>query len=414
MKRRIHRKSRNGCRECKRRHIQCDESKPNCSYCTTVGCGCVYAETQGVSKVSPKGSSGQDTAASRSGVSAAAAIAPPPAPLTPLAQNQTTAPGCSRISRYAQTESHPFQADGDVNLAQMELILHFTLTSALPEVDESLAASVTELISQKCLEEPYLLCQIMAISSRHLAIERPQHYQGYFRQAVQLQSKGIQLFQKSQTSERHGHVAAMLYSSILNRHCLVDALANRGGDFPSFLHRFVQYTRLKKGSRILTAESWRRLRQSELSPLLEWGTLDLDLPTRGHDCDQLRSLISTTSGLTPVARESCRAAMHYIQLGLDQIANATPTRNTYQMAFSWCIFIPDQYCAQLEQLNPAAVAILGWYAILLHHARHLWQIGDSGVFILGAVREYLGAEWAHWLEGPNAAISQQSLSNTSI
>lgn len=292
----------------------------------------------------------------------------------------------------------------------MELVLHFTLAIGIPEVGEILAQSVAGLISQECLKEPYLLHQVMAISSRHLALERPQLHDVYFRQALQLQSKGIALFQDSKTGERDNYVAAILYSSILNRHCLADALANREGGFPAFLHRFVQCARLKKGSRSLTGSSWTQLQQSPLSPLLEWGRSDLELPVRGHDCDELRSLITITPGLDPLARESCRTAVHYIQVGLDQITSAATGKNKHQMAFSWNVFIPDEYCTLLQELNPVAIAIMGWYAILLHHARHLWQISDAGSFIINSVHGYLGAEWAHWLERPTASISDSARS----
>ncbi|KAL6239483.1 hypothetical protein BDW75DRAFT_198300 [Aspergillus navahoensis] len=43
--RRHHRKSRNGCAECKRRRIKCDEVKPSCSRCILTTQICVYAAT---------------------------------------------------------------------------------------------------------------------------------------------------------------------------------------------------------------------------------------------------------------------------------------------------------------------------------------------------------------------------------
>ncbi|KAL4902334.1 hypothetical protein BDW74DRAFT_180836 [Aspergillus multicolor] len=43
--RRRHRKSRNGCAECKRRRIKCDETKPSCSRCILTMQKCIYAST---------------------------------------------------------------------------------------------------------------------------------------------------------------------------------------------------------------------------------------------------------------------------------------------------------------------------------------------------------------------------------
>ncbi|KAK1237290.1 hypothetical protein MKX08_002915 [Trichoderma sp. CBMAI-0020] len=41
-RRRHHTRSRNGCRECKQRHIRCDEQKPYCTNCLVHGRGCHY------------------------------------------------------------------------------------------------------------------------------------------------------------------------------------------------------------------------------------------------------------------------------------------------------------------------------------------------------------------------------------
>ncbi|RAH66142.1 Zn(II)2Cys6 transcription factor domain-containing protein [Aspergillus aculeatinus CBS 121060] len=42
MPRKSHRKSRNGCRTCKSRHVKCDEMKPECSNCLNHSVQCVY------------------------------------------------------------------------------------------------------------------------------------------------------------------------------------------------------------------------------------------------------------------------------------------------------------------------------------------------------------------------------------
>ncbi|KAH6972030.1 hypothetical protein BKA56DRAFT_593564, partial [Ilyonectria sp. MPI-CAGE-AT-0026] len=38
--RRSHRKSRNGCRVCKSRHMKCDETRPACINCSVTGRHC--------------------------------------------------------------------------------------------------------------------------------------------------------------------------------------------------------------------------------------------------------------------------------------------------------------------------------------------------------------------------------------
>ncbi|KAL8303562.1 hypothetical protein RB600_007154 [Gaeumannomyces tritici] len=40
--RRYHQRSRNGCQQCKTRHVRCDSGKPVCENCRRMGVGCVY------------------------------------------------------------------------------------------------------------------------------------------------------------------------------------------------------------------------------------------------------------------------------------------------------------------------------------------------------------------------------------
>lgn len=45
-KRKFHKKSKNGCDNCKRRRVKCDEYKPNCKKCQNMGLSCVYTPPQ--------------------------------------------------------------------------------------------------------------------------------------------------------------------------------------------------------------------------------------------------------------------------------------------------------------------------------------------------------------------------------
>ncbi|CAG7973634.1 unnamed protein product [Penicillium salamii] len=51
--RKSHTKSRNGCKTCKRRHIRCDETFPQCRNCTKHNCRCDYQDTTAAQGASP-------------------------------------------------------------------------------------------------------------------------------------------------------------------------------------------------------------------------------------------------------------------------------------------------------------------------------------------------------------------------
>lgn len=293
--------------------------------------------------------------------------------------------------------------DEPVNVTHAELAMHFSMATMSPELDASLVETGTRAVIGEAVKSPFLLYECMAVSARHLSILRPERYSFFLRQSVQLQTKAIAMYNATKFDESNC-VASVLFSSILNRHALIDVLANRDGDFSSFLDRFVQSVMLQKGIRVVFTEAWPQLLESDLRPIMEWFTPDRDTVTAGHHCDELRRLISLTPVLDPVEKEACRRAVHFLQLAFDNVTNPMPGKSAYQIAYVWGIYLPDEFCALLKSHKPEAVAVMAWYAALLHQSRDNWQVGDAGVFILNSISDFLGPEWAHWLGWPFSVL----------
>ncbi|PLB44563.1 hypothetical protein P170DRAFT_468214 [Aspergillus steynii IBT 23096] len=57
LRRRAHKKSRRGCSECKKRHIKCDESVPQCGFCLGRKLDCMYGDSVAPATPSPKAQS---------------------------------------------------------------------------------------------------------------------------------------------------------------------------------------------------------------------------------------------------------------------------------------------------------------------------------------------------------------------
>ena len=55
--------------------------------------------------------------------------------------------------------------------------------------------------------------------------------------------------------------------------------------------------------------------------------------------------------------------------------------------------------------RPEALAVLVYYALLLHYGRSLWQVGDAGAYMLRVIAEHLGPEWDAWLEYPRERMA---------
>ncbi|KAM3500444.1 hypothetical protein MY10362_006402 [Beauveria mimosiformis] len=415
MARKSHKKSRNGCVECKRRHIKCDETKPQCTNCVVVERTCEYAaiRRRGLgqtlqgrveARTSTRDTLRTETPCPSENLSPAIR----PCTDATVSAASTPAQGASAVPpEHSLASANASGPDASVNIHHMRLILHFSLSTAVPEIPDHLAKGGTELVLRVALETPYLLHQTLALSARHLAHVRPSEFQFYYGQALKLQTKAIEGFSASQPLTSDACMPAVLFSSLLSRHSLVDTLNTRQGNFAAFLDSFVQCAQLQRGIRAVVEDvSWSSLLESDLAPLLEWGASRAHEAPRGHECDQLLRLIAITPGLDPVSRESCRTAVHHLQVGFDELTRPVSDKNSYQMLFSWNIYLPEEFIDLLAQHRPEAAAIMGWYAVLLHHGRHMWQIGDAGDFILTSLVDFLGVEWSHWLEWPRSMVER--------
>ena len=289
-------------------------------------------------------------------------------------------------------------------MTHAELALHFSIATTSPELDASLVDMGNKVVIREAAKSPFLLYECLALSARHLSIMYPERHDFYFRQSVQLQTKAIAMFNSMVSVDESNCIASVLFTSILNRHALADVLANRDGDFCSFVDRFVQSALLQKGIRVVSKEAWPKLLESDLRPIMNWATPDRDTATVGNHCDELRRLISLTPALNPVDKEACRRAIHFLQLAFDSVTNPPPGKSAYQIAYVWGIFLPDEFLALLKSHRPEAIAVMAWYAVLLHQSRDNWQVGDAGVYMLNSIKNYLGTEWAHWLEWPFSVL----------
>jgi len=299
-----------------------------------------------------------------------------------------------------------------VNLSHTELYVHllrgkemFNLSEYPGDYTSNIARGLEIGVSF-----PYVLHQLLAYSSRHLAAlhSHPEQSAIYTRRAVALQTRAVSLFNATHAAaevDASNCVPAVLFSATLSHHVLVDTLAVRDGDLDAFLARWVHCTHVHRGVYSVAMASWPLLMESEMGPLLAMQRGFTSRVPRGDDCARARAMLDAADGLTADEREACREALRRLQIGFDAaLWEDEQAKHRYQMIFSWVMMASPVFAALLAAKRPQALVVLGYYAWLLHCARHLWQVRDSGAYILAMIAAYLGPEWDHWLEQPMAQV----------
>lgn len=299
-------------------------------------------------------------------------------------------------------------------MTHMELLINFSSTTAIPELDGYLIEEGTRYIFAKALIAPCVLYEVLAISARSLSVHRPARYDFYYRLAMQLQTRAINLFREMVSSDRSNRDSMLVFSSILHRHLLTDTLAttramDTGDDLRVFLDRFVELKQLANARQsAITTNNWPALVEADWAPFLAWGIpFPTHTPTFGNECETLRRLVAISTTLDPLAREACRSAIHLIQRGFDDLASPPEGKNKYHMLFSWWSHLPAEFYQLIRQYRPEAAAIMAWYAVLLDRGQHLWQIRDTGLFLFRSAAAFLGPDWTHWLDWPRAVFEDR-------
>jgi hypothetical protein len=230
------------------------------------------------------------------------------------------------------------QSFPEVNLGHMELLIRFNFEEHAPELNVEMHDFGSKLLFKCALEAPYLMHEILAVSSRRLALLHPDRADKLLDEAIRLQTKAVSIYNETAAKAQIDQTncsALLLFCSLLGRHLLADLLARRDADFDEFLTRFLEFVFISRGLMAMSATAWDLLLQSDIRHLVLWALDIARTPPRGHHCDGLQRLVTESTELTLSEKEACLAAIAYLQVGFDSLLGGETRNQKYLMVFMW-------------------------------------------------------------------------------
>lgn len=333
-------------------------------------------------------------------------------PLSRLMAASLINPGSTENASVRNQHDQTFEED--INLKHMELLVHLATDKELLILTHGAKNEVSSpelaLGLKKGLESPYLIYQLLAFSARHLAFLKPERSASYLHQAVALQTRAVSIFNAAWTEINQSNcVSILLFSSILGHHLLTDTLAKRTPNgIDEFMTNYVQFVEMHRGIHTIAMTAKTQLMQSELEPILSWSASFTSRSPRGNDCRRASELVDQAESLGLEDKKACQLVIRFLQVGFDAVFLREEQGNRYHMLCTWPMLGPPEFTALLVARKPEALVILAYYAALLQHGKHLWQIGDAGVYMLRIISDFLGLEWDYWLEYPRHSIQYTS------
>ncbi|KAF4469011.1 Sterol uptake control 2 [Fusarium albosuccineum] len=186
-----HRKSRNGCAVCKKRHIKCDERRPKCGNCEISERQCFY--------VSPK--------------KAKVGASPYEQELTTSAWLQTASTSSDEVV-VASPDLHSLEPDDLFTFEHLNLLYHVqeNITEWMM-VTEQLKPLANVYVTA-ALKTPYLMNQLLALSAMNLRTIDKANSDSYTQAATHLRHRALRGFNRA--SHRR-YITSKRYLAVLLR-----------------------------------------------------------------------------------------------------------------------------------------------------------------------------------------------------
>lgn len=441
--RRSHRKSRNGCAECKRRHIRCDEGRPACTNCAIAERACSFpleaphhhqqrvysparssSSTGSRSKASPivrtpptieeerrsmppQQSRAPSQAPSLSGPSQPSSAAPPSLP----SFNDTFADTAPPSTLPPPLPAGATQLPPSTFTPQHLALLHHVETQMSSDIlGFGKTPAIVGIAIQHANECPYLLDQLLAFSAMHLAHKSPEAAASYRHQATELQTRAVAYFnaqtQSLATEELLYPIPRFLFAAMLSLHVLAETLAYHRSDFHHFIDRFIECIHLHWGIRPVIKPTWQLLLESELGTILSITIIQKpEDPLSGSETLPLHALVNN-SDLSPSSIAACRETIAMLQWAFD-LTGRLPTQDLPHGVSGFSVLVPGDFVGILRKHQPEALVILAYYGVLLHRARKYWICGDNGQFMIRSIAQHLGTYWADAMRYPLSVLENE-------
>ncbi|KAJ0346634.1 hypothetical protein COL154_008499 [Colletotrichum chrysophilum] len=411
--RRAHRKSRNGCKECKRRHVKCDETRPTCVNCATAERHCSYLDSLPASARSAVPAKrvlvagGYSPAQSPGSTSASGSQVPMLGNYTSASSPSITAVVNDFVTRSGESNEVLRPANGQFfTLDHLRLFRHLQVGMPTFVGEEKFLRPMLDMSMEAALGAPYLMDIMLSHAAMHLAETEtdPARAEVYHQHAAQLQTRGLMLFNEAKEEVSEDTCIPMfLFSSTVGTQVLCETLRTNRDDFNAFLDQFAWYLSLHRGVSAVTGRSWHIIRQSGAKEFIDF--LEARQPhAQVPEMDAIHRMLDQAD-LGPASLEACRAAAEVLRHAY-AIYRSISERSSHQssgvMAFG--VRITTGFIDVLKQRRPEALVILAYYAVLLHWCRGYWVFCDAGQFMIRSISAHLGDYWSEWLAFPNSVL----------
>ncbi|KAH8885784.1 hypothetical protein GQ53DRAFT_728820 [Thozetella sp. PMI_491] len=438
--RRTHRKSRNGCFQCKRRRVKCDEERP-CNSCVRFSVPCEYrdASQERAASTTVYAVPSTNNSQSGSGPALRRGRGRPRKDWTGILASMTIREPASRSSSESRTTSATMAADSEasacrLNVDDVGLMHHFTTRTAqtLSGSDDrttKIAGFWIENVPRIGMTHHFVLHLALGVAALHLAhLTSDESLRRRYRDLGERHSStGLSELNESLPLMDETNCGALYVAATLVCYCSFAAGPSGDGDLLVFhnnsnatvhwltLIRGVRYIREMVSPEVLFSGLMDPLKPGpapeapspeQVEPTMykqKYERVDWEEPLqRLHDFitkqdggDQAVQTLQALENLSRIFEATYGKA--------DGSSDSTPED---QFIFGWLYRLEADYVACLQQNYAPALIVLGYYTVLLRLTERIWLMLGWSDHILKRIRAILDGkeQFVQWLKWPTELL----------
>ncbi|GAM89082.1 hypothetical protein ANO11243_071170 [Dothideomycetidae sp. 11243] len=264
------------------------------------------------------------------------------------------------------------------------------------------------MAAKHAFSHEFLMSEMLALAALHLSITIPdtQQREWYRDLSVALMDRALREFnEKLPTMNADNCVTFVMFAHVVGLHSFRSAMLARESSIGALLPKLTQTVNLMRGLNPIM-RPWMPVLMQE-----EFGDMIRDAENLPQSATDVGGLTETFSRLLEQAemrdgtRELYMKAVKHLQENLNYIGHDSGSEDSTFAVFAWWVNMPRELVDHLEERRPEALALLAWYAVVLHRHRGSWVIGDSGKYMFGLIEQHLGARWEDWIAWPKQTLS---------
>ncbi|OJD15371.1 hypothetical protein AJ78_04376 [Emergomyces pasteurianus Ep9510] len=392
--RKIPKKSRNGCQQCKARKVKCDEQAPCCRNCKYRRVNCSYQSQCGQSS---------------SFIPYRYGIPQLPQQSNRVQKNDLLSPARSPIIPLTQLAHN-----GTTPLQELELMHHYATTAFVSLADYEVYKSVWQVIvPQQAQSYRFLMHIILAISALHISHLRDSDNgkeSSYKDLAHTHYDDAVAEFRSTVPQMTKSNSSAVFAFSHLTIYFAFGSskFSINNGRMEDPIGELLDVFTLLRTAMETLRSSWDSLADGPLAVLLQRGPEITDRQYLTPDLSMGLELMEQFCQNDPTIQDSDGNVNESYQTAIrqlwDSFVMAETKRKDWAMILRFPIIFSEEILLSLRRRDPTALVLLAHFCVLLHRAPTRWWAEGWGEQVMVAVVKSLDQRWRHSIAWPMKAI----------